>query len=778
MSFPKWLEFDANDNVLYGIPTPGDAGQLYLEITAQGATSRATVTSTIFVRDVASHSASLPLRFKAEGPEFVQCKEKEPETVATIIVDADLVRLSVPEQIGLLRKFLSHMELHEGMVKMVPVGNSPMHDSSALVSGSGDAASPKTSGLFISWPVGCGQVKESHFPVLQRLDDDSSTGKMAKVLGHPVIGWQVTNSHFQAPTRRRRQVHATPTPAVTPVVATRTEIKHEKTDDAEEKMTHKLVDTPSPTFIQPTSTQPAMTKTEEPVVIPSVHHEDKPSKVMPAETTPKVTPVSKTKEMPAIQPSRTYEPSESTHVPTTDTDTCVPGRKPIVKTPLEKLIFHVGNVIDYVIPENTFEDCEVGGTRGLELMLFRNATDAIPPDFFLQFDAKEQKIIGLPMKDNVAKLKFNLYGRKRSNGLMASTDIEVHIRDAKSKKKINHKLSVIVDYDYDEFMANTTAKISLANRIASVYGDESTKHLTAIKIQAGSVAYSWTNSSLLSSGCPADEIEGLIKKLVSDDGTLTDGAVEKLKPFVLLGAKSEPAGSCETHPGFPALVGRRQEPTTPAEKEEEPVTTKKLVIEEPGGEEVEVDEDGEKTETSRPVDKPDTTTASDVVKGGTGRGGGDDDDDIWITTVVPAVVIVVILLIALLIACILYRKKRKGKMSMEEQNTFINKGAPVIFPDELEDKPSDVNKPLLVEGSPAPPPEYRRGASESPERLVGGSYRNNGSSRFISPADDGIGDLPEKPYEPPPPVTASNINKQPRATHQQQPYSQPPQILP
>uniref|UniRef100_A0A0B7ABC6 Dystroglycan 1 n=1 Tax=Arion vulgaris TaxID=1028688 RepID=A0A0B7ABC6_9EUPU len=714
---PRWLEFNTRDTVLQGIPSPSDAGQVFLEITAHGKNSQASVTSTIYVRDVPSHTSGAPLRFKSSGPEFIWCKSTEPETVATITIDADMDDLSVSTRLDLLNKFLSHMELHEGMVKMTPVGNRPMHDSSALVSGTGDSLSPKTSGLFISWPVGCGQVREGHFPVLQKLDTDSGNGQMAKVVGYPVIGWQVTNSRFQTPTRKRRQVQVTPTPSVTPILPTKTESKPDMTDD---KMTHKMVDVHTPTFIQPTATQPHMTKTDEPI--------------MPTETQQTGLPASKTKEMPAIKPTKTQDQLQPTDTQTGTIDvTCTTGEKPEVKKRFTVLTYQAGAVIDYVIPKDTFEDCEVGGTRGLELNLYLDTDKDIPSDFFLQFDAKNQRIIGLPVKENVGQFKFNLTGKKKSSSLLANSVITFTI-EANQSKVINHELAVTVDYNFNKFKASIQDQVNLANRVAGVYGDLDASNLGITTMKPGSVIYGWTNTSVASVGCPSAEINELLRKLVNEDGSLTDNAIEKMKPFVLLGAQAQPAGACEGDDSFPVVVSKPRETTT----------SDKVV---------------------------DVTTDKNIAK----SEGKDDDDDVWVTTVVPAVVVVVVLIIALIIACILYRRKRKGKMNVEEQNTFINRGAPVIFPYELEEKPSDANKPLLVEENPSAPPQYHRGASESPEPNLGGNYKNLSAS---SPADDSITEIPERPYEPPPPVTTSTNGKQSRPTHQQQPFSQAPQILP
>lgn len=228
----------SGQNVLQGIPTTKDSGQLYLEVVAYGADgSKANDVFSVFVNpEPPALSSSQPLTFKSSGPDVVRCKRDEPETVATIIIDADLEALPVEHRLSLLENFLSHMGLREEMVSFVTAKGKALDETSALVTGTGDALEPKFSGILLSWLVGCGKVEPDHFPALQKLDDDSGNGVMARTLRHPVVGWRVTNGHLQQqqsmPKRRRRQVHATPTPVVTitPPTATHSAAKIDATD--------------------------------------------------------------------------------------------------------------------------------------------------------------------------------------------------------------------------------------------------------------------------------------------------------------------------------------------------------------------------------------------------------------------------------------------------------------------------------------------------------------------------------------------------------------------
>jgi neurexin len=299
-------------------------------------------------------------------------------------------------------------------------------------------------------------------------------------------------------------------------------------------------------------------------------------------------------------------------------------------------------------------------------------------------------------------------------------------------------------------------------QVARVFGDENTSAVMVTSITRGSVVYAFTNNSLSGSGCPTTELTAMADRVVTPEGKLDLKAIDALKPWKLMGAATMPKGDCEGDPNFPTR-------SASVRKDELPTPRPGLPTQRPGSM-------TDAPMTPKPTQQPPATTTNgtDIAKAGAGG-----SDDVWITTVVPAVVIVAILLLALCVACILYRKKRKGKMSLEDQNTFVNKGAPVIFPDELDDKPGDSSKPLLVEGSPpAPPPEYhQRGPSRTPERST-----NGGPKESTPPTDHEVDaeievDATSPLYQPPPPVTA-NSGKQARP-HVQQPYrANPPEIQP
>lgn len=138
-----------------------------------------------------------------------------------------------------------------------------------------------------------------------------------------------------------------------------------------------------------------------------------------------------------------------------------------------------------------------------------------------------------------------------------------------------------------------------------------------------------------------------------------------------------------------------------------------------------------------------------------------NSEEYLITVVVPAVVIASMLVCAGLVACILYRRRRTGKMSVgdeDERQSFRSKGIPVIFQDELEERPEPTNKsPIIMkeEKPPLPPPEYQRS--------------------HPSPATALLSDTEDSPYQPPPPFTSSRDATRPKPTPT---YRMPPPYVP
>ena len=138
-------------------------------------------------------------------------------------------------------------------------------------------------------------------------------------------------------------------------------------------------------------------------------------------------------------------------------------------------------------------------------------------------------------------------------------------------------------------------------------------------------------------------------------------------------------------------------------------------------------------------------------------------DDVLVTFIVPTIIIITMLFIAILIACILSRKRRKGKMTRINNRTFVSKGIPIIFAEELDDKPEPPKNPIIMkdEKPPKQPPEYTRPGMSSTPR----------------PDQPLLADDEASPYQPPPPFSTSSGGRsnRPKATPT---YRKPPPYVP
>lgn len=264
-----------------------------------------------------------------------------------------------------------------------------------------------------------------------------------------------------------------------------------------------------------------------------------------------------------------------------------------------------------------------------------------------------------------------------------------------------------LDPPNQHFLKSPLIMRSFVESLKELFGDSDTSSILIKSVTTNPVVVSWYNTSLPVDRCPEGEINKLRKFLVGDDAVLTQRADEIMgHEFPVISVSMEPLGACSPETTF--------------------IKPPEVTL----------------------VKRPNEDTSKTV-----------ESDDYLITFIVPIIVIVLMILIATLIACVLYKKRRMGKMSMgddEERQAFRSKGIPVIFQDELDEKPDPSNKSpvIMKEEKPPllPPPEY------------------GGDSGSPTPS--------HAPYHPPPPFTASREtprNSRPKPTPT---YRKPPPYVP
>ncbi|CAG0922043.1 unnamed protein product [Notodromas monacha] len=416
------------------------------------------------------------------------------------------------------------------------------------------------------------------------------------------------------------------------------------------------------------------------------------------------------------------------------------NNKPVIVNPIDQIVAQFGKLLRYTVPEKTFYDEEDGGTRKLKLEL-KNSHDfgPIPVENWLQFDSNNQEFYGLPMESDQRRQEYTLKCTDSQGGFVNDVvEVVVHSRPY---ERVNVEFSVTIDARFEEFSVDTVAKTILVRKIAELFGDSDTKHISVKSIDAGSVIVTWYNSSLPYDPCPHTEIATLQKVMLhAVNGSVTRRLVETFLPqFHVTDAKLTPTRNC---------LGEQTPIAQPPPQE------------------------------TIPELEPDAEAA-----------------DYLVTYIVPAGILAAMILVALIIFCILYQRRRKG--TMEINKAMTNKGIPVIFQEEMDDGKRDTGKhPIILgredeEGTDPkrtlPPPRY--GASPShmmdpseitplrddvdhhqhqpdyfPYRGGGGGGGGGGAHRPLMDAQE-MDDLTgSPPYQPPPPFPM-DVSRHGRVPH-------------
>lgn len=270
--------------------------------------------------------------------------------------------------------------------------------------------------------------------------------------------------------------------------------------------------------------------------------------------------------------------------------------------------------------------------------------------------------------------------------------------------------------------SSAALKRKFVEKLKVLFGDQNTNaiSLSSVTEDPTATVVNWHNRTLPTDHCPEDEIKQLRKLLINEDHTVTERVEAIMQPeFNVKTITVTPFGKCQGE---------------------------LTVWHSPDG-------SGQPSEDTQPV--------------GT-------SDEYLVTYIVPAVIIATMLILAGIVACFLYRRRRTGKMDIgdeDERQSFRNKGIPVIFQDELEERPDPGNKsPVIMkeEKPPLPPPEYQRGEPEQPASPPTAAHPLLGENTASE----------DPPYQPPPPFTSSRDSGRQNRPKPTPTYRKPPPYVP
>lgn len=390
-------------------------------------------------------------------------------------------------------------------------------------------------------------------------------------------------------------------------------------------------------------------------------------------------------------------PCEATPAPPPSTK----NYSPAPRNQVDLLNATVGELLVYRVPEDSFYDPEDGSARYMKLSLLTMDRTQVPPNNWLQFDSKNQEFYGIPMPSNVGHAEYQLVCTD-SGGLTANDGLVVKVYPA-AKTQYNVEFSMSLGIDFNDFTQSPATQRHFIEKLAELFGDRDTSSIVISGIAPNPTLVTWHNRSLPTDSCPHDTIKRLRETLIDDDRVSVRASTVLGPEFTVVDARLTPIGICQ----------------------------------------------GSLTEIHPAVEIPPIPDDVHPVS---------RSDEYLVTVVVPAVVIAGMLVCAGLVACALYRRRRTGKMSVgseDERQSFRSKGIPVIFQDELEERPEPANKsPVIMkeEKPPLPPPEYHQ--------------------RTALLADT---DHEDSPYQPPPPFASSRDSARPKPTPT---YRMPPPYVP
>lgn len=761
-TLPSWLYWDRESCILRGLALEQDKGVYHIMVSGEEQsqkTSSQVFPSTVFSIEVYPEERAdtepplITLQSDIGGLQPFTCGSEEPVTVLTVILDADLTKMVAEQRASLLgnmRKF-SHVPLEH--MRVVPVVNNRLFDMSAFMAGPGNAKKVVENGALLSWKVGCA-LDQGSVPDISSVQSSAKDGTMSARLGYPVVGWHIVNKKPQGVRRVRRQLYNTPTPVpsllpptinqepysrviptpTSPSIAPATDnsappvrgplpLPVKPTMRVRDQIAHtpvfgppqptRILGTTSTIPIQPTMTRPTFVEATAVPTPPSTTKKPKPSSTKKPKKPKTSTP-------PPREPkSTTPKPPRRTTALSLAPDS---NTTPEIRNPIDQVTAWVGTYFEVKIAADAFYDREDGTTDKLRLTLKKTPKEPVTETSWIQFNSTIQLLYGLPEEQHEGNHEyFMLATDKGGKSIMDAFEVRVHRWSNNNKPSV--MFAARFHGDPNTLSNDVHKKILLTKKLAYALGDRNSSTVTLRSITRGSIVVEWTNNSLQQSPCPKDQITILSNRIADPQGTPKAVFIKAMEPeFKPINISIRGTNKCQHYTFIP-----------------------------PG-------------EVPMP-ELPTATPSPDPIKG---------TDDVYLHTVIPAVVVAALLLIAGIIAMVCYRKKRKGKMTIEEQATFIKKGVPIIFADELDDSksPPSSSIPLILqeEKPPLPPPEYPNMSGPHSTLL------NQDLLEEYSVYQDDDPNAP--PYQPPPPFTVPIEGKGSRPKNMTAYRSPPPYVPP
>ncbi|XP_050422099.1 dystroglycan 1 [Adelges cooleyi] len=388
--------------------------------------------------------------------------------------------------------------------------------------------------------------------------------------------------------------------------------------------------------------------------------------------------------------------------------------EPVLRNPVDLINATYGQLLSFVVPDDTFFDAEDSSSHRLKLSLMTIDRSPVPPNSWLQFDPKNQEFYGIPLWGDKNFSEYQLICTDRE-GKSNHDSLVVSIHNATKPMPTAEFDIVFKTPEYREFNNSALLKKSFVEHLATLFKDETTSNIVILGVNLvnGMTMVTWYNKSLEVDRCDENMILRLRQVILSEEEKLTDAVAKIMSPsFNVVGAHVVPSGMCE----------------------------------------------GGLTEVRPPKPPRKVSPRDDNI-----LLLFDTTEEYFSTLFVPAIIILIMIFIAGILACLLYRRRPSSKLRIgdNDRQSFRSRGIPVIFQDEMDERLEPTNKtPIIMreEKPPLPPPDYQRSPPMATTAL--------------------LADTEDSPYQPPPPPfssVGSNHRSKPTSTPS---YRKPPPYVP
>ena len=321
----------------------------------------------------------------------------------------------------------------------------------------------------------------------------------------------------------------------------------------------------------------------------------------------------------ALLSSSNSLPSPSTVVGTV---TKIPDTVPRVVNSIGRIVAYVGRMLIYKIPADTFYDREDGWTSNLTLVCRYLDGRKIDASFWVHFDNTSQTLSGLPFLNDYNSqgsvgVGIQIIAQDRK-GNFAKDVLNIYIE--RQPVDLQFTISLRILRSYREFLANSSLKVVLFNRVITFYNASRASSYYGSSLVNGSVIFSWSDTTIAGSVCNKAAIVATLGRLQSSSGSTDAAFAQWMSPeFPVLGITLSYLGVCYS-------------------------------------------------------------TSTPVVTAGPRAGTTSNQD--FLTYVVPAIAVAAVL--AFIIGTVIFiTRRRRMKPSFFEKDTFKH-GQPVLLPEEYE----------------------------------------------------------------------------------------------